>query len=382
MGFIDNFRVLVPKDINVNQIKEKMKYYGYPGVKILRKINKNHLNYQHNLANFAGQIYEAYIYEILIEWAMKNTDIKKFLLKGPYITTNKHTSTGMGYDENRLVYFSFDEQIAEFDGMFFYENKLIFIEITITTYSPNLNDFVYDIKKKTKLLTKLFNDLEIYSLVITPKKINNQKYKKLTNNINWVIPNLKEIEPLIFTLQASEKKINSVKSEKYIKADELKTNDLQINKRRLLLYKKFNRLIDYSITKSEFLEEYANHWWCINRIYLGIITNENLKEFVADKKIKSIEIHRKSNKIKHAVLGIKFEQNSKPIIELYLIPKNENIPKLDTFYWANNTLKKRKSIIKKSTIMRIKKPIINLNDNEYWSKITDLSECLDILEYN
>ncbi|MGC9780068.1 MAG: hypothetical protein HZR80_12560 [Candidatus Heimdallarchaeota archaeon] len=382
MNLINELVNSKPQNLTYEDVKENLLAYGFLGITIMRKISKDHKNYQHNLANLKGQIYEAYIYENLYNWAKSNDKVDKFVLKGPYVKSES-VPTGFGYDKNRLVYFSFDEQLAEFDGILYFDGNLVFIEITTSTSgSIIINDFVDDIKKKTKLLKELFEVDEVYSLVITPKKIISPRFLKLENCINWVIPNLKRIEKILPNLRRKDKSIQSDKNSKYIEAHELKIKDLKVNKRRKLIYRKFVDLSNYKINRDEFLNEYSLHWWCVNRIYLGSIPNANLIDIVSSKLFDDKDIGKKFDDTKRAVIGVKFQPNSKPSIELYLIPKKDYFIKFTTFHLTNDVFKKRKSVIRKSTILRINKPNIDPNDKQFWKKVTNLCENLDIPEFN
>jgi len=382
MNLINGLENSKPQNLTFEEVKDNLFAYGFPGISIMRKISKDHKNYQHNLANLKGQIYEAYIYEILYNWARCNDKVSNFVLKGPYVKP-KSVSTGFGYDKNRFVYFSFDEQLAEFDGLFYFDGNLVFIEITISTSgSTIIKDLVDDIKKKTKLLKELFDIEKVYSLVITPKKIISPKFMKLENCINWVIPNLKRIEKIIPNLRKKDKPIQLDKNSKYIEAQELEIKDLQINKRRKIIYKKFIDLSNYKINRDEFLTEYSLHWWCVNRIYLGSIQKENLVDLISNELFDNKDMAKKFEDTKRAVIGVKFQPNSKPSIELYLIPKKKYFIKFTTFHMSNGVFKKRKSVIRKSTILRITKPIIDPNDKQFWKKVTNLCENLDIPEFN
>jgi len=381
LGFIEELDSLCPKNIVFNDITGNLVYYGYPGIAIIKKTNKEHKNYHHNLANLKGQIYEAYICEILYNLAKDNERINKIVLKGPYVK-QKEILTGFGYDKNRIIYFSFDEQIAEFDELFFFNGKLVFVEITTTTSgSIIMKNFVNDIKKKTKLLMELFDFEEVYSLVVTPKKINSLKFKELSNCVNWVIPNVKKIDHLISKLSKKNQSIKIVYGNNFIKVDELETKKLAINKRRMTLFRKFMNLVNYKISKEDFFLEYSKHWWCVNRIYLGSIPNDKIKEFIINDFINSNDFQLKVENYKKIVFGVKLEPNSKPMFECYLIPNKEYISKFEAFQWKDGNFMKRKSVIKKSTILRIVKPEIIPNDKQFWKKITNLCEIVEIPEF-
>lgn len=381
MGIIEALTNSQSSTLTIDEIENKLLSYGFPGISILRKTSKEHKNYHHNIANIKGQIYEAYIYETLYNWVKDNNRISKFVLKGPYVKSEK-ISTGFGYDHNRLVYFSFDEQLAEFDGLFFFDNKPVFIEITTSTSgSIIVRKFVDDIKKKAKLLKELLNEDDVYSLVITPKKINSPRFKKLKNCINWIIPNLRKIDSFIPRTKKKNQFIQPDENSKYIKADKLKIIDLKVNKRRKLLYRKFIDLANYEISKNDFLQELSLHWWCVSRIYLGSIQKERISDLFSSNLVNNDNLHVKNDEIKRAVIGVKFQLNRKPNIELYFIPQKDYKTKFVTLQWSENEFKKRRPVIKKSTILRIINPIINPNEKQFWKKITNLCDNLNIPEF-
>ncbi len=76
------------KQLNIEDITENLFHYSYDNksLKALVKNNtsKEDISYISAYSSFKGEIYENIIYELLLEYALAQDEITKFVLKGPY----------------------------------------------------------------------------------------------------------------------------------------------------------------------------------------------------------------------------------------------------------------------------------------------------------
>ena len=72
--------------------------------------------------NKAGEMYEAWVYEYLKQWALQCDNVEAYIKKE---ICNK-VSNGLGFDKNsQLIYMEKGKKLAEFDGLFLYKDNII-----------------------------------------------------------------------------------------------------------------------------------------------------------------------------------------------------------------------------------------------------------------
>ncbi len=152
------------KNLEIGELKDNLFHYSYDSktLKSLFKnnISKDNISYITAHSSFKGEIYENIIYELLMDYALNNDDIKGFVLKGPYQDMeNKFIKSGLLIDRtSQIVFKSAYKDISEFDAMFFTENKLYFVEMSTSKKTSSLNK---RLAKKYALLKMIFPSLEI-----------------------------------------------------------------------------------------------------------------------------------------------------------------------------------------------------------------------------
>lgn len=76
------------KNLQIDNIEEKLFHYSYDNRSLRALLNNNvskeDLSYISAYSSFRGEVYENVIYELLLDYALTNDDITKFVLKGPY----------------------------------------------------------------------------------------------------------------------------------------------------------------------------------------------------------------------------------------------------------------------------------------------------------
>lgn len=158
------------KNLEISRIKEHLFYYKYY-TKNIRTILKNSKGKELDLESlatynsFVGEVYENIIYELLLDYALNNEYITKFVLKGPHQNRiDKFYKTGLMIDRSlQIVYKSNFKDISEFDALFFTKDSLYFVEMSTSKKTASLNK---RLDKKYALLKVLFPSLHIKALIV------------------------------------------------------------------------------------------------------------------------------------------------------------------------------------------------------------------------
>ncbi len=156
------------KKLDISSCLDNLYFYSYHN-KYLQKIQKTDIDkedphYISTYSSFIGEIFENVIYELLIQYAIKNEDITKFILKGPHQDNYENLKNGLMIDRNsQIVYKAGYKDVTEFDALFFTKDSVCFVESTIVKTTTSLRK---RLKKKKALLEILFPNLQIKALII------------------------------------------------------------------------------------------------------------------------------------------------------------------------------------------------------------------------
>lgn len=156
------------KNLDIKNIKDNLLKYSYDGRKLKNYFTTPSEELEHLYSSFKGEVYENIIYELLLEYALKNEEITKFILKGPHQKRDKkQNKSGLLIDNsNQIVYKASYKDISEFDAMFFTKDELYFVEMSTSKKTASLNKRLF---KKYALLKVLFPYLEIKALIVVTK---------------------------------------------------------------------------------------------------------------------------------------------------------------------------------------------------------------------
>jgi len=156
------------KNLKLDNILDNLSFYDYH-CKYLKKlqktdIDKEDVHYISTYSSFVGEVYENIIYELLLNYAISNKDITKFVLKGPHQNNYQNLKNGLMIDiNNQIVYKAGYKDVTEFDALFFTEDSVCFVESTIVKTTTSLRK---RLKKKKALLEVIFPNLKIKALII------------------------------------------------------------------------------------------------------------------------------------------------------------------------------------------------------------------------
>ncbi len=161
----------MPKEIkylDTSSCLDNLYFYTYHNkyLQKLQKLNpdKEDPHYISTYSSFIGEVFENVIYELLLEYAIKNDDIEKFVLKGPHQDHYENLKNGLMIDKNsQIVYKAGYKDVTEFDALFFTKDSVCFVESTIVKTTTSLRK---RLKKKKALLEFLFPKLKVKALII------------------------------------------------------------------------------------------------------------------------------------------------------------------------------------------------------------------------
>lgn len=278
------------KNLEIGELKDNLFHYSYDSktLKSLFKnnISKDNISYITAHSSFKGEIYENIIYELLMDYALNNDDIKGFVLKGPYQDMeNKFIKSGLLIDRtSQIVFKSAYKDISEFDAMFFTEDKLYFVEMSTSKKTSSLNK---RLAKKYALLKMIFPHLEIKSLIVLTKGSTGLKNFPSYATI-WITNDLEDkelIEKIIFAKKVKNdlQTLKAPENSKFVEAYSLKykrfayfpTLEWILNSARS--NPKFS--VDLSFFSSYKMSLYFDIY---TKLYIGYMTSEEFKNFYPD----------------------------------------------------------------------------------------------------
>lgn len=271
------------KNLDISNIKNNLFHYSYDS-KSLRALFKKNISeddpsYISAYGSFRGEVYENIVYELLMEYAQRQDEITRFVLKGPYQDKeNKYIKSGLLIDRSsQIVYKSAYKDISEFDALFFTKDSVYFVEMSTSKKTSSLNK---RLAKKYALLKMIFPTLQIRALIVLTK--GSIGIKNFPNYATvWITKDLDDeelIKKIIFS-KRTKKNVKTLKpsqNKKFIEALSIR-------------YKKFQYFptLEWILTKSrsnpkfivdlKFFSSYRlNLYFDIyTKLYIGYILSED-----------------------------------------------------------------------------------------------------------
>mgnify|MGYP003423050847 CR=1 FL=1 len=222
------------KQLNIEDITENLFHYSYDNksLKALVKNNtsKEDISYISAYSSFKGEIYENIIYELLLEYALAQDEITKFVLKGPYQDKeNLFIKSGLLIDSgSQIVYKSAYKDISEFDALFFTKDSVYFVEMSTSKKTSSLNKRLV---KKYALLKMIFPTLNIKALIVVTTGSTGLRNFPSYSTI-WITKDLDDtelIEKIIFAKKVKNdiQTLKAPENPKYIEACKVKYKKFQ-----------------------------------------------------------------------------------------------------------------------------------------------------------
>ncbi|MDD2896649.1 MAG: hypothetical protein PHG81_11600 [Aliarcobacter sp.] len=222
------------KQLEIEDIKENLFHYSYDSksLKALVKNNtsKEDISYISAYSSFKGEVYENIVYELLLQYALTQDEIKRFVLKGPYQDKeNLYIKSGLLIDRSsQIVYKSAYKDISEFDALFFTKDSVYFVEMSTSKKTSSLNK---RLTKKYALLKMIFPTLTIKALIVVTVGSTGLKNFPPYATI-WLTNDLEDeelIEKIIFAKKVKNdvQTLKAPRNPKYIEALKVKYTKFQ-----------------------------------------------------------------------------------------------------------------------------------------------------------
>ena len=288
------------KNLEIGELKDNLFHYSYDSktLKSLFKnnISKDNISYITAHSSFKGEIYENIIYELLMDYALNNDDIKGFVLKGPYQDMeNKFIKSGLLIDRtSQIVFKSAYKDISEFDAMFFTEDKLYFVEMSTSKKTSSLNK---RLAKKYALLKMIFPYLEINALIVlTAGSVGLNNFPSYATI--WVTKDLDDddlIEKIIFAKKVKNdlQTLKAPENKKYLEAFSLKYKKFAYFPTLEWILNGARKNPKFKIDLSFFSNSKMNLYFDIyTKLYIGYLNIDCFKEFYKD-----FEMELESNRV-------------------------------------------------------------------------------------
>ena len=302
------------KQLEIEDIKENLFHYSYDSksLKALVKNNtsKEDLSYISAYSSFKGEIYENIVYELLLQYALTQDEITRFVLKGPYQDKeNLYIKSGLLIDRSsQIVYKSAYKDISEFDALFFTKDSVYFVEMSTSKKTSSLNK---RLTKKYALLKMIFPTLTIKALIVVTIGSTGLKNFPPYATI-WLTNDLEDeelIEKIIFAKKVKNdvQTLKAPKHSKYIEALKVKYTKFQYFPTLEWILNKSRENPKFTVDLKFFSSPKLGLFFDIyTKLYIGFI---NTQEFLTlypefDLKIKSDRIIVTIEKVNQTQLDI------------------------------------------------------------------------------
>ncbi len=272
--------------LDESDISDNIFHYDY-NVKHLLSLIKKGIDEEDTLflssyRSFEGEVYENFIYEKLLRYAVDNDDIDKFILKGFHQGRQKaHANTLSISEKQQIVYRTKSREISEFDAMIITKKKeLYFVEMTLVKSVLKLRK---RLRKKRALLEIIFPDYEIKALIILNEGATGTRQFPSFCKV-WFTQEFSAKNVLEYIRNKNSKKlavIDRVKSPKMIEAHTLKLypfryyNTMSWITKTLRAHKK--HIFDMGFLMKPTIQRYQDLY---NKFYIGYISIEGARELL------------------------------------------------------------------------------------------------------
>jgi hypothetical protein len=271
------------KTLDITSLGDNLMYYTYHTKHLLGLIKsgveRDTQQFISAYNGFRGELYENIVYELLLQYALKEEQITKFVLKGPHqnLSNQENQKFGLLMDKSQqIVYKAGFKDVSEYDAMFFTNDSVYYVESTIVQSTVGLRK---RLRKKTALLTMLFPKLKVNALIILSDGANG--LNKFPDNCTiWITDNLNAesiLEKHIIGKNYHKAPFVRFENEKFIEAKDIKIDYFKyFDTLGWILKKSINP--DKSINKNFFMSKTVSLYMDIySKVYLGWIEQE---EFV------------------------------------------------------------------------------------------------------
>ncbi len=285
---INNNFLKMPQEIkylDTSSCLDNLYFYTYHNryLQKLQKMNpdKEDPHYISTYSSFIGEVFENVIYELLLQYAIKNEDIEKFVLKGPHQDNYENMKNGLMIDKNsQIVYKAGYKDVTEFDALFFTKDSVCFVESTIVKTTTSLRK---RLKKKKALLEFLFPKLKVKALIILSEGAMGVNVFPSYCRV-WVTKPLNDdklIDDLINNKNSKDKIFKEVKSKKLIHSHDVKVAPFKYFDNLLWVLKSLRKehknILDFKFLESKKISKYFEIY---SKFYIGHLSSDTFVQLL------------------------------------------------------------------------------------------------------
>jgi hypothetical protein len=327
------------KTLDESDIGDNLLHYDY-NVKYLLSLIRKGVSFddQHFLSSyrsFEGEVFENYVFEKLLIYAVENDEIEKFVLKGFHQDKIKsHANTLSISEKQQIVYRTKSREISEFDAMLITKDKeLYFVEMTLVKSVLKLRK---RLRKKKALLEIIFPNYEIKALIILNEGATGVRQLPPYCTV-WLTEGFSAKGVLDYIVDTDARKLmpkKRIKSSKMIEAHSLKLhpfryyNTISWITKTIRSHKKF--IIDMNFLMSEKVQRYHDLY---NKFYIGYIDASEVREELG---------LDKSYKDDHRVMVALEKKHTDEITLTYYIQQTRKILYLYSYDDNNKIIREKK----------------------------------------
>lgn len=269
------------KKLDYKNIKNNLFKYKYDSKKLKNYFENPTPELEHLYSSFKGEVYENILYEMLLDYAKDNQNIKQFVLKGPHQTRDRSKNkSGLLIDKsNQIVYKAAYKDISEFDAFFFTESELYFVEMSTSKKTASLNKRLF---KKYALLKVLFPKYEIKALIILTNGSTGLKAFPSYCSI-WITDELNDDNLLkeLLDLENSNYELIEYQDSKFVECDVIEHSNFKYYQtlKWILFKSRENKRfsVDLNFFNSKNIDLYFDIY---TKLYIGYLTFEDFKSLV------------------------------------------------------------------------------------------------------
>lgn len=266
------------RDLDISKIGDNLLYYSYHTKFLLslieQNIDRDSQQFISSYNGFKGELFENVVYELLLRYAIENDKITRFVLKGPHqhLSNKDNHKFGLIMDRSKqIVYKAGYKDVSEYDAMFFTEDSVVYVESTIVQSTIGLRK---RLRKKTALLSLLFPDLQVKSLIILSEGATG--LNKFPDNATvWVTKQLNPdeiLEKISLKHKYKKEKFISFNENKFIEAHDIEVNFFKYyDTLGWILRKSIEKESNKINEKFFFTKSVLNYMDIYSKVYIGYI---------------------------------------------------------------------------------------------------------------
>ena len=328
----------MPKEIkylDTSSCLDNLYFYTYHNryLQKLQKLNpdKEDPHYISTYSSFIGEVFENVIYELLLQYAVKNDDIEKFVLKGPHQDNYENMKNGLMIDKNsQIVYKAGYKDVTEFDALFFTKDSVCFVESTIVKTTTSLRK---RLKKKKALLEFLFPKLKVKALIILSEGAMGVNVFPSYCRV-WVTKPLEDeklIDDLIHNRNFKDKVFKKINSKKLIHSHEVKVAPFKYFDNLLWVLKSLRKehksILDFKFLESKKILKYFEIY---SKFYIGHMDSDTFVKLLKYLNITTISEDIALDKIQDDQIIVTIEQTKDGYSLIYYLKIiNDKLKKLE-----------------------------------------------------